>query len=146
VQAIAALETGEIDVYAHSAIIESAPIGPSQRRFANAAAILASPLSPPELLERLQSIEAHFGRVRRGQRWRARTLDLDILLWSGGIWSQSCPHLHIPHPGFRSRGFVLIPAATIAGDWKDPVTGLDIRQLHSRFNRPKPLDPAPRHH
>jgi 2-amino-4-hydroxy-6-hydroxymethyldihydropteridine diphosphokinase len=145
-QAIAALETGEIDVYAHSAIIESAPLGPSQRRYANAAAILATLLSPPELLDRLQAIEAHFGRVRRGQRWRARTLDLDIILWSGGIWSESGLPLDIPHPAFRDRGFVLAPAAMIAPQWKDPVTGLDIRQLYSRFNRPKPLDPAPPRH
>lgn len=139
-EAIAALEMPDIDVFANSPIISSAPIGPSQRIYANAAAIVASPLDPPALLARLHEIEAHFGRERRGQRWRARVLDLDIILWSGGIWAEDNPALSIPHPAMRSRGFVLAPAAMIAPDWRDPVTGLTIRQLQSRFTRPKPLD------
>jgi 2-amino-4-hydroxy-6-hydroxymethyldihydropteridine diphosphokinase len=138
--AITALEMDDIDVYVHSAVISSAPIGPSRRLYANAAAMVSTALSPPDLLTRLQDIERHFGRIRRGQAWQARTLDLDILLWSGGIWADDS--LSIPHPALRFRNFVLTPAAMIAPDWRDPVTGLSIRQLQSRFNRPKPLDPA----
>lgn len=139
-EAFAALEMADIDVFANSPIIGSAPVGPSQRTYANAAAIVASPLEPPAMLARLHEIEAHFGRERRGQRWRARVLDLDIILWSGGIWAEDSPALSVPHPAMRSRGFVLAPAAMIAPDWRDPVTGLTIRQLQSRFTRPKPLD------
>jgi 2-amino-4-hydroxy-6-hydroxymethyldihydropteridine diphosphokinase len=142
--AIAALEMDDIDVFTHSAIIDSTPLGPSQRRYANAVAIIATILPPPALLARLRDIEHHFGRVRRGQAWQARTLDLDILLWSSGIWADD--ELAIPHPALRSRNFVLTPAAMIAPDWRDPVTGLTIRQLQSRFNRPKPLDPERERH
>ncbi|MFN3621119.1 2-amino-4-hydroxy-6-hydroxymethyldihydropteridine diphosphokinase [Sphingorhabdus sp.] len=142
-QAIAALEMEDIDVFAHSATIQSSPMGPSSRRFANAAAVVASELDPPALLTRLHEIESHFGRIRRGQSWRARVLDLDILLWSGGMWAEDSPMLSIPHPGLHSRGFVLTPAAMVAPDWRDPMTGLSIRHLQSRFNRPKALDPTP---
>ena len=145
-QAIAALEMDDIDVFAHSATIQSSPMGPSSRRFANAAAVIATQLPPPALLARLHEIESHFGRVRRGQNWRARVLDLDILLWSGGMWADSNPALSIPHPGLRSRGFVLTPAAMVAPDWRDPMTGLTIRHLQSRFNRPKALDQSPHRH
>jgi 2-amino-4-hydroxy-6-hydroxymethyldihydropteridine diphosphokinase len=141
-QAIAALEMDDIDVFAQSATISSAPLGPSRRQYANAAAIVSTKLTPPELLRRLQHIEHHFGRTWRGQPWQARTLDLDIVLWSEGIWAESDPHLAIPHPALRNRNFVLTPAAMIAPDWRDPVTGLTIRQLQTRFNRPKRLDPA----
>ncbi|WP_366048631.1 2-amino-4-hydroxy-6-hydroxymethyldihydropteridine diphosphokinase, partial [Sphingorhabdus sp. EL138] len=144
--AIAALEMGDIDVFAHSATIQSSPMGPSSRRFANAAAVIATQLPPPTLLARLHEIESHFGRVRRGQNWGARVLDLDILLWSGGMWADSNPALSIPHPGLRSRGFVLTPAAMVAPDWRDPMTGLTIRHLQSRFNRPKALDQSPHRH
>ncbi len=145
-QAIAALEMDDIDVFAHSAIIQSSPMGPSLRRFANAAVVISTELEPPALLARLHEIEKHFGRVRRGQSWRARVLDLDVLLWSGGMWASSNPWLSIPHPGLRSRSFVLTPAAMVAPDWRDPLTGLNIRQLQSRFNRPKALDhPHHRH-
>ncbi len=132
----------DIDVFAQSAVIETAPIGPSRRRYANAAIIVSSELDPPSLLSRFLQIEAHFGRVRRGQQWRARVLDIDILLWSEGMWISDTPELAIPHRYMRERNFVLTPAAMIAPYWRDPVTGLALRQLQSRLNRPKRLDPA----
>jgi 2-amino-4-hydroxy-6-hydroxymethyldihydropteridine diphosphokinase len=139
-QAFAALETADIDVFAVSPIVASKPIGPSKRRYANAAAVIATQLDPPALLQRLQEIEAHFGRERRGQRWQARTLDLDIILWSGGIWMSDNPRLSIPHIAMRKRAFVLGPATEIAPIWRDPLSGLTIRQIYHRLTRPKPLD------
>lgn len=130
--AIAALE----GVVAVSPIIASAPLGPSIRRFANAAVLLESALEPPELLARLKAIERAFGR-RRGARWGARVIDLDIVLWSGGSWGTAA--LTVPHIAFRDRGFVLDPLRTIAPDWRDPVTGLSIRQLHARLHKRAPL-------
>jgi 2-amino-4-hydroxy-6-hydroxymethyldihydropteridine diphosphokinase len=124
------------EVLARSPVIDSAPVGPSQRRYANAALVLESRLDPHEMLYSLQALEAQLGRVRRGQRWRSRVIDLDIILWSGGI--VHAPDLAIPHPLFRERGFVLRPAATIAPDWRDPITGLSLRQLHARLTRPRP--------
>ncbi|MCP5397496.1 MAG: 2-amino-4-hydroxy-6-hydroxymethyldihydropteridine diphosphokinase [Sphingomonadaceae bacterium] len=123
-------------VLAQSPIITSAPIGPSQRRYANGAVVISTNREPEDLLESLQELEQVLGRERRGQRWRARTLDLDIVLWCGGILSQE--HLQIPHPAFREREFVLGPAMAVAAGWRDPVTGLTIKQLHSRLTKPKP--------
>lgn len=130
--AIAALE----GVVAVSPIIASAPLGPSIRRFANAAVLLESALAPPAMLARLKAIERAFGR-RRGARWGARVIDLDIVLWSGGMWSTA--GLTVPHIAFRERGFVLDPLRTIAPNWRDPVAGRTVRQLHARLNKPQPL-------
>lgn len=124
-------------VLARSPIITSAPVGPSQRQYANGAVILSTIWEPDEMLEALQVMEHVMGRKRMGQRWRSRTLDLDIVLWSGGIVDQ--PDLKIPHPLFRERDFVLGPAATIAPDWRDPVTALTLKQLHARLTRPRPV-------
>ncbi len=140
-EAVAALEMPDIDVFAASNIMHSAAIGPSQRQYANAAAIIATPLDPPALLCRLKSIEAHFGVRRAGQKWRARVLDLDIILWSGGIWSSANPSLGIPHSQMHKRRFVLQPAAQIAPDWRDPISGMRIKYLYKRIIRPKRLDP-----
>jgi 2-amino-4-hydroxy-6-hydroxymethyldihydropteridine diphosphokinase len=131
--AVTALVDAGLAVENVSAIIASAPLGPSRRRYANAAAIVATRLSPPELLTCLQAIEYEFGRRRRGERWRARTLDLDIVLWSGGAWHD--PWLTIPHPQFRRRAFVLGPARAIAPDWRDPVTRLRVKHLATRLTR-----------
>lgn len=113
-----------------SRIRSSLPVGPSSRRYANGAALVASRRDPSEMLALLQEVEEAFGRRRRGATWRARQLDLDIVLWNGGIWRS--PALVIPHPHFRMRDFVLQPAAEVAPKWRDPVTGLTLRQLASR--------------
>src|SRR3546814_9059989 len=108
------------------------PLGPSRRRYANAVALVASKLSPPEMLGRLQEIEARFGR-RTGQRWSARTLDLDILLWSGGAWSDGA--LTITHPAMTQRAFVLGPLRATVPEWQPPSTGRRVRQLAARLTR-----------
>jgi len=114
-----------------SPVIATAPLGPSRRRFANAAALIESGEAPPELLARLKRIERDFGR-RRGRRWDSRVMDLDIILWSGGAWAS--PGLTVPHPQFRARGFVLRPLNVIVPDWRDPLTGRTVRQLTALMN------------
>ncbi len=127
-------------VIAAAPIIQTAPIGPSRRRFANGAALVDSALPPPAMLDRLKAIESAFGR-RPGRRWGARTLDLDIILWSGGCWRER--RLTVPHSAFRTRPFVLTPAVAIAPRWRDPATGLTLKQLHARAIRARPVDRKP---
>jgi len=116
-------------IVAVSRIFATPPLGPSSRRYANAVAILESAESPTTLLARLKNIERAFGR-RSGRRWGARVIDLDIILWSGGV--HVGPALTIPHPAFRSRRFVLDPLEALVPRWRDPVTGLTVRQLAAR--------------
>ena len=116
-----------------SPILRTPALGPSKRRYANAVAILESAEAPPALLRRLKTLERAHGR-RAGQRWGARVLDLDILLWSEGAWSGA--GLIIPHSHFRERPFVLDPLVRIAADWRDPLTGLTVRHLRNRLGRP----------
>ncbi|MGE3691542.1 MAG: 2-amino-4-hydroxy-6-hydroxymethyldihydropteridine diphosphokinase [Novosphingobium sp.] len=126
-----------LDVAAASPIVASQPLGPSRRRYANAAALLRTHEQPGDLLARLKTLERRFGRRCGGQRWGARVLDLDIVLWSGGAWASK--GLIVPHTAFRERLFVLTPALAIAPRWRDPVTELTMRQLHARLTRPLPL-------
>lgn len=135
--ALDALAAEDTEIVARSPIVDSAPLGPSNRRYANAVAIVETALAPEALLARLHAVERAFGRRRRGTRWRARVLDLDVVLWSGGAWAST--RLTIPHPEFRRRAFVLAPAAAVASDWRDPITGQTVRRLHARLTRPRPL-------
>lgn len=115
-----------------SPTIETAPIGPSRRRFANGALLVESALAPRAMLTALQSIERDLGR-KRFKRWGARSVDIDIILWSGGGFSSRT--LTIPHVEFRRRGFVLTPLRAIAPGWRDPRTGLAIRHLAFRLGK-----------
>ena len=120
-----------------SRVIASAPVGPSIRRFANAVALVDDDDDPPAMLARLKRIERDFGR-RRGQRWGARIIDLDLIGWSGGAWRSR--GLAIPHPRFRDRAFVLEPLLAVAPAWRDPVTGLSVRRLHARLTAARPVN------
>lgn len=133
---VAALGT----VAARSPVIATPAMGAAQRRFANAALVLETELTPPALLTALKRMEREFGR-RPGQRWGDRVLDLDIVLWSGGIWRSvgRLGGLTIPHPAFAQRTFVLTPALAIAADWRNPVSGLSVAQSHARLTRRRPL-------
>ncbi len=112
-------------------------VGPAGRAFANAALVLESSLDPLRLLAELKALERQFGR-RPGRRWGPRVLDLDVILWSEGAWAGS--GLTVPHPAFRDRRFVLEPLAELAPDWRDPVTGLTVRQLLTRARAATPVD------
>lgn len=123
-------------VVARSQVIGTPAMGAARRRFANAALVLESDLTPPALLAALKRMEREFGR-RRGQRWGDRVLDCDIILWSGGAWRSA--GLTIPHPAYASRTFVLRPARAIAPDWRDPMSGLRVAQMYARLTRRRPL-------
>jgi 2-amino-4-hydroxy-6-hydroxymethyldihydropteridine diphosphokinase len=84
-----------------------------QPDFLNCAISLHSTLSPPDVLELALTIERNLHRVRL-ERWGPRTIDIDILHWSGG--SVDLPDLQVPHPRMTERAFVMVPLADIAPD------------------------------
>lgn len=124
----------ELRPLAVSRIHMTPALGPAGRGFANAVAIVESKLAPDELLADLKALERSFGR-RPGRRWGPRMLDLDIILWSEGPWDGPGPI--VPHVEFRNRAFVLKPLAELAPDWRDPISGLTVRQLLARLRRPR---------
>jgi 2-amino-4-hydroxy-6-hydroxymethyldihydropteridine diphosphokinase len=132
--AIAALAAAGLRVEARSRMLDTAPLGPSIRRFANAAVIVTTSLDPPGLLALLKRIERDFGR-RRGRRWGARVLDLDILLWDGGRFRGAA--LAIPHAGLLRRRFVLDPLIGIAPTWR--IGGYTVAHARARLTRPRPI-------
>jgi 2-amino-4-hydroxy-6-hydroxymethyldihydropteridine diphosphokinase len=96
-----------------SSYYQSKPHGPQdQPDYLNAVASFDTSLAPEPLLDVLQAIETKYGRVRTGERWSARTLDLDILLY--GQQQINTPRLVIPHLWMTQREFVLYPLFELA--------------------------------
>ncbi len=113
-----------------SAFHDTAPVGVgAQPRFLNAAAVGETTLDARALLDALLQVEASLGR-ERPVPGAPRTVDLDLILYGDSVIDE--PGLVVPHPRFRERRFVLAPLAEVAGDWRDPVTGLSISGLLAR--------------
>lgn len=102
------------------------PNSAPQPDYINGCAVLKTSFNPLQLLRTLFNTEQMFGRERR-ERWGARTLDLDLLLYGDRLIDT--PKLVLPHPRMGDRAFVLLPLAEIAADWIHPITGLAIGEL-----------------
>lgn len=115
-QAIAALkQLPNTEVSDVSPFYRSKPLGPQdQNDYLNAVIKLTTSLTPIALLDELQAIEKSQGRVRKENRWGARTLDLDILLYDNLMIDNE--RLTIPHYHMKNREFVLYPLFDISPD------------------------------
>lgn len=96
-----------------SSLYGSPPMGPQdQPDYVNAVMRIDTDLSAIEVLKLLQTIENTQGRIRTDERWVARTLDLDLLLYANQ--EINLPDLIVPHCGLSKRAFVLYPLHEIA--------------------------------
>jgi 2-amino-4-hydroxy-6-hydroxymethyldihydropteridine diphosphokinase len=137
-QAVAQLSAQpHISLVAQSRWHQTAPIGgaPGQDSFLNGVLALDTNLSPHEICTVLGRIEERLGRTR-GQRWAARLIDLDLLLYDDRVITT--PSLVVPHPRMAWRRFVLAPAAEIAPDMIHPTIGWSMRQLLAHLNTAVP--------
>jgi len=105
--------TEGVTVVSVSPVFETDPIGPEQPDYFNAVVEIDTVLDPHALLRLCLALEDAEGRVRV-ERWGARTLDCDVLLF--GSETIETPDLVVPHPRMWERGFVLVPLAAIAPD------------------------------
>lgn len=112
-----------VDEVAFSSLYGSPPMGPQdQPDYVNAVMCIRTDIPAMNLLRNLQAIENEQGRIR-SQRWGARTLDLDLLLY--GEQEIDMVDLRVPHIGIAERAFVLYPLAEIASpEMRIPGTGI----------------------
>lgn len=108
-------------VISRSRVYETAPWGPPQPDYLNAAVLIETELTPLALLDALLSIERSLGRVR-DVKWGPRTLDLDVLWIDGRVVDE--PRLRVPHPHLFERAFALRPLLDVVPNARDPRTGL----------------------
>jgi 2-amino-4-hydroxy-6-hydroxymethyldihydropteridine diphosphokinase len=115
--AIAQITQAEnITLISASSLYISKPMGPQdQDDYVNAVICIETNLAPLELLDTLQAFENQAGRVRKDNRWGARILDLDILLF--GELVMDTQRLTLPHYGIKEREFVIFPLEEITEEF-----------------------------
>lgn len=97
-----------------------------QPDFLNAAALVRWKGTPEELLAFLLLTEKEMGRVRK-VHWGPRTLDLDLIY--NEYERRDTEYLHLPHPLFWARPFVLVPMEEILPEFTFGGEGIHERIL-----------------
>lgn len=116
-----------------SSVYETEPIGFVGDKFHNLIVQFESELSAKEVAKLLRQIELDHGRSRESQKFSARTLDLDLILYGEQVISDG--RLQIPRDEIERYAFVLEPLAEIAAERLHPVSGKSFGQLWQNFDK-----------
>ncbi len=129
-----------VHIRAASRVYESDPVDASgstvttQGYFLNAALWIETPLRPSVLkYDVLRSIEASLGRVRTEDKYAARTIDLDLVLYGNLIIERSHPNLLLPDPDTLKRPYIALPLADLAPDFVHPLIDVPLAAIAARF-------------
>lgn len=103
-----------------SPVYESEAVGFDGDNFFNLVVGLDTDLPVGKLSDELHAIEAAHGRDRKGPKFSARTLDIDILTYGNACGE--IDGIHLPRDEILKNAFVLLPLSDIAGSDKHPET------------------------
>ena len=127
-QAIGYIEERIGTIKQRSSVYESEPWGfEAEHRFLNAVVVVETALSPEAVLQEAQEIENVMGRIRNGNGYSSRTMDIDILFFNDDVIDTTT--LTVPHPRLHERRFVLVPLVEIMPDRVHPVLGKSVGEL-----------------
>lgn len=116
-----------------SSVYETEAVGFEGDNFYNLVVGFHTAESPSEIAHVLRDIEHLQGRRRSGERFSARTLDIDLILYGDLVLKTA--QLEIPRDEILKYAFVLGPLAELAPDAQHPVTGQRYAELWARFNQ-----------
>lgn len=121
---------GELTV---SSIYETEAVGFTGDVFYNLVVGFDSDLEVKAVTKQLRQIELDNGRARDSQKFSARTLDLDLILYGNLIFNDG--RLRIPRDEIEHYAFVLEPLAEIAPTLKHPISHISYAELWNKFDK-----------
>jgi len=114
-----------------SPVYETEPVGFEGDNFYNLVAGFDTDIPVEHVLDQLHAIEDKFGRVRQGERFVARTIDLDLLLFGERVGEVQGTQL--PRDEIERYAFVLRPLYDLAPGLVHPQSGQSIESLWQAF-------------
>lgn len=121
---------GELQI---SPVYESDAVGFDGDRFINLVVGIKTSLGINEVNSTLKQIEDSQGRSREGDKFSARTLDIDILTFADLDLTED--GVNIPRHEILTYAFVLRPLADVAPEEIHPHLGLSYRTLWEGFDQ-----------
>lgn len=121
---------GEVQL---STVYESDAVGFEGDAFYNLVAAFDTEESVDQVVATLSDIEDRHGRLRNGERFAARTLDLDLLLFGDAIIDAE--NYHVPRDEIPRYAFVLWPLSEMAPEMKHPETGENFALMWQKFDK-----------
>lgn len=127
-----------------SPVYESEAVGFAGENFYNLVVIVETDLAVGELAAKLRAIEDRNARRRGGEKFSARTLDIDILIY--GDLLGTVDGIVLPRGEILKHAFVLRPLADLIPDERHPLAGRRYRELAAEFDPDRQkLWPVPFH-
>ena len=124
-----------------SRTFQSEAVGFEGDDFHNLVAEIETDLSLEELIERIKQMEDKLGRVRGGEKFSSRAIDIDILLY-GNLVCQA--PIVLPREEILENAYVLWPLAELAPGLQVPGEMKTYQQMWQAFDQNKqslhPLD------
>jgi len=124
-----------------SSIYETQSWGFKSNNFYNVCLLIESSLSVESIFNKILKIEKDMGRLKSGNKYSDRCIDIDILFVEDIIVNSK--NLIIPHPRLHLRKFVLTPMLDLAPDLIHPILNKSIKQLELECDdndQPKKID------
>lgn len=115
-----------------SSVYSNPALGFSGDDFLNAVMCAETAKSPIDVCTELEEIHTLAGRSRGGDRFRSRTLDIDLLLYGTQIINQ--PPVVVPRADILEYSFVLKPLCEISPELVHPVTGQTMSTHWAQFD------------
>lgn len=116
-----------------SSVYETAPVGFVGDPFYNLIVGFSAECPAKTVAKALRQIELDHGRTRDCQKFSARTLDLDLVLYGDFIINDG--RLQIPRDEIEKYAFVLEPLAEIAPDLRHPISQATYASLWAAFDK-----------
>lgn len=123
-----------------SSVYESEAVGFRGDAFYNMVIGADTSYSVAECVAVFKAIEDKYGRVRGGEKFCGRTLDLDLLTYDQSVCAEP---VELPRGEIVENAFVLWPLAEIAAEVRHPILQQSYQQLWQQYNKVQKIWPVP---
>jgi len=114
-----------------SQVYESEAVGFEGDPFYNLVVGLGTDWPIGRLNSYIRGVERNHGRVRGGEKFSSRTLDIDLLTYGDEMVADE--GIQVPRREIIEYAFVLLPLSEVAGIERHPVDGRTYRELWEAF-------------